>query len=982
MSYPELDWRVSFQEQVKSRKSLFEIALAPRKSVKSSKESKIAIDIVPAKSTIYKFMQNLIIRLREPFQLERILRYRGIKNEVLFELESNPQLISNKDFLPLEWFDDFEYDPMSAERWLSISNLEGFALIPDPGSEEWNWRKVTVVDYDQTNFFWTVMDNNERCEVPRVRLYLLYEDPGCFCERIASALNSRNDAENRLRFYYLRQLVDVEGYFDLPDEMSERISKKSSGDALVAFKFLYRKFHLMLALNSCLVQNEWLNIQPIPTKMEPIPRCIKDNIRDVYVFESTFATIKRITMLCHPAVVKALQQVHIECEKVKEKSLFALEFKEPVTLAEFKTVNVTQIVKTMQYLKNRWIEKTTMKVHQNLLETGRGWFDVSVKDWTIYRFMKLHRLIEQIKYRMQTALRDVVLTSTDRYFHQLCDPCSLALIVDEEFTWEDNLIDSPFDSGLRPVFYLLLEMGDDTPYYSTHPDEFEPCLEMLFEEAVANTHDVHIIDPSLLGSLIFDPVLFLSSVGLLDPVIQQRRDFLTLTYRKTIIPLKAYAARYLEFKELFFTNVADYVENVKLNKTSLQVKEEISFQIRMRESLERTLPFSIVIGSFWINVRPLRDALILKRQELTAALLKMLTERLCAKTSDIVSEYNDVNEKMCEKPISIEHIFEIRAFMETIPEQLQNLEERMKAVAFEYEILEFFRHALPDSDFYQKWQALAFPQNILKQMTTVSEFNEGEVDRFRKQQVSDEAEFGGKVEEINVYISKFTTLYDVAKVAEISIEVKKLWKTINELIQYGETLNKRQELFELNAIDLSNLFDLKESFVDYKNLWSLAAEYINVEESWQENPLSSLELESVSNSVAYYRTCFTNLMDSFEDQPQIKEVVKAFVERVEAFEPHLSVIKLLQHPLLQPIHWAQLAKAAGIKVKISLASNFQLFLEHRIELHLEVLRDLIQKAEEQKEESERIQAEQEEIWRKEQEYLRQREARRLQRTEI
>nr|XP_019555271.2 dynein heavy chain 1, axonemal [Aedes albopictus] len=871
---------------------------------------------------------------------------------------------------------------MSPERWLSIENLQGFALVQDSESLQWAWRLVTVVDYDRSAFLWIVQVSFETWKVPRIKLYIVHEDPVCFCERIGSALNSRSDAENRLRFYYLRQLVDVEGYFDLSSDMAERFSKKSSEDALAAFKFLFRKFQIMLSLNICLVQNEWLNIKPIPVVVERIPPSRVDNVRNLYSFKSSFSLIKRIIMFSHPAVSKALEQVHHECEKVRELSLFSLDSSDPITLAEFKTINEAQLVKTMRYLKNNWIEKTTMQVHQNLLKAGRGWFDVAVDDWTVYQSMKLYRLTEQIKYRMQTALRDLVLSSTDAYFHRLCDPCVLALTIEEDYIWEENLIDSPFDSGLQPVFYLLLEMGDDIPFYSTDPDEFEPCLKVLFEEAVACTHDVHQIEPSLLGSLIFDPYIFLSSMGLMDPVIEQRRVFLSLAYQKTIIPLKAYAARYLQFKELFFTNVVEYVEDVRTNKTSLQVKEEISFQIRMRESLERTLPLSIAIGSFWINVRPLREALIQKRQDLTAALLKMLTERLCAKTSDAVGEYNEINEKMCEKPVSIEHIYDIREFMESIPDLLQNLEDRMKTIVFEYEILEFFRHALPDADFYQKWHALAFPQTIMKQMVAVQEFHESEVDRFRKQQVSDEVEFGGKVEGVNVYISKFTTIYDVAKVAEISIEVKKLWKTINELIQNGETLNKRQELFELAAIDLSNLFELKESFESYKKLWAFAAEYINVEESWRENPLSSLEVGTIAKTVDYYRTSFQKLVDSFNEQPQIGEVVQIFLERVQTFEPHLEIIELLQHPLLEPIHWAQLARAAGIKVKVSLATNFQLFLEHNIHQYLEVLCDLIQRAQEQKEETERIEAEQEEIRCKEQEYQRNREMRRLLRTEI
>ncbi|XP_065078657.1 dynein axonemal heavy chain 1 [Ochlerotatus camptorhynchus] len=982
MSYPELDWRASFQQQVNNRKSLFEIVISPRKSLKPPDGPGIKYKSDLLKSCKFQYIHKLAVQLSDPCELETILGQKHINNKLLYGLEPHPQLLSNKSFLPLEWFDDFEYDPMSVERWLSIDNLVAFALVQKRDSEEWVWHPVTVADYDRSSYLWTVMENGDCWEVPRVRLCFVYENPICFVERIRVALDNRSYAENRLRFYYLRQLVDVEDFFDPSANTEQRISQKSGKEALDAFKCIYRKVHIMLSLNLYLEQNKWLKINPVAVKLHKIDRSFKDNVRGMYDFSGRHASIRRIIMYSHPAVTQALEKVHYECEIVRRMALFSLDSNSSMTMAEFRTMNEAQLKRTMRYLKNGWIENITMQVHGSLLESGRGWFDVTVDKWTMYQFMKLYRLIEQIKFRMQTALRDMVQKSTEEYCHRLCDPCSLALSIEENFTWQGNLIDSPFDSGKRPVFNLLLEMGDDVPYYSTHPDEFSLCLETLFDEAVARTHDIQVIDPSLFGSLIFDPDLYLSSMGLIDPVIQQQKEHLALLYRKTIILLKAYAARFMEFKELFFTNLVEYIGTVRSSKTSLQVKEEISFQIRMCESLERTLPLSIVIGSFCINVHPLREALIQKRRELIAALLKMLTERLRVKTSDIVFDYNEIIRIMCEKPTSIEHIYEIRAFMETTPELLEKLEDRMKTVVFEYEILEYFRYALPDPDFYQKWHALAFPQKIMKQMISVYEFHEGEVDKFRKQQVSDEAGFGSRVEEVNVHISKFTTVYDVSKVAEVSIEVKKLWRTVQELMQYGETLNKRQDLFELPAIDLSNLFELRESFESFKNLWTFGAEYNNVEETWRENPLSSVAVDVVARIISQYKASFESLIDQFEEQPQIQDVVHTFLKRVKSFEPYLTVIKLLQHPLLEPIHWAQLAKSAGIKVKVSLATNFELFLANKIDQHLDMLRELIQKAEEQKDESERIQAEEEEIRRKEQEYMENRQMRRLQRTEI
>ncbi|XP_058814901.1 dynein axonemal heavy chain 1 [Topomyia yanbarensis] len=954
--------------------------LSPRKSVRSSMALKNRSCC--SKQCVYQFIVELRATLSEPRQLEMILLQYGIFKERLITLDDQSQLTSVTQFLPLEWFDDFEYDPMSPKRWLSIDNLQGFALVQLMETSRWVWKMVSVVDYNDDSFLWTVMENGDSWQVPRLRLFLIYEDPTTFCERIKTALERQGLAENYLRYSYLLQFMNVGEYFDLPETVKERIGGRSNAEVLAAFNLIYRKFHTGLALNKCLEQNSWLNIDPVYMLPNIETSTSQQECRKLYCFKDSLAVLKRITTFCHPAVFHAMQKVHWECEIVRKMSLFFLVSPNPVTLAEIKTANVAQLKKIMRYLQNNWIERTTMQVHKHLLLSGRGWFDVSVDDWTIYQFMKLYRFVEQIKQRMQTALRDLVLDSTDSFFHRICDPCQLCLFVEDEYRWEENLIDSPFDSGKQPVFYVLLKMGEDGPYYSTNPDEFEPCLHFLFDEAIGRSHDVHIIDPSLFGSLIFATDLFLSSIGLRDPVIIKRRDDLVFSCRKAIIPLKAYAARYAEFKQLFFTNVSEYVEEVKITKSSLQVKEEISFQIRMRESLERTVPLCIVIGTFWIDVKPLREALIQKRRDITAALLVMLTERLRDKTSDIVSDYNEIIDKMCEKPASIEHIYEIRAFIESIPEILQRLEERMKTVVFEYEILDFFRCALPDPDFYQKWHALALPQTIIKQIDSVLEFHEVEVDKFRKQQVSDEAGFAARVEEINVNISKFTTVYDVSKVTEVSIEVKKLWKSINELIQYGNTLNKRQELFEMPPIDLSNLLELRDSFIAYKELWICAADYINAEESWRENPLSSVEVDVVAKTMEYYKSALGSLFDSFQEQPQIQDVVQKFLSRIESFLPNLTIIELLQHPLLEPIHWAQLAKAAGIKVKVSLATSFVLFLENNIGDYLEVLRKITVEAELHKDEADRLKAEEEEIQRVQDEYARNREQRRLKRTEI
>ena len=64
------------------------------------------------------------------------------------------------------------------------------------------------------------------------------------------------------------------------------------------------------------------------------------------------------------------------------------------------------------------------------------------------------------------------------------------------------------------------------------------------------------------------------------------------------------------------------------NHPAAEVKEEISFQYKMRINLEVTLPREIVIGPFIVNVEPLKQFLVSKRQDLYQRLLEMFATRM------------------------------------------------------------------------------------------------------------------------------------------------------------------------------------------------------------------------------------------------------------------------------------------------------------------------------------------------------------------
>lgn len=129
-------------------------------------------------------------------------------------------LFKTTNYLPLELFDDEEYDSRSPQSWLDHGILEGVrhpipgeAFVPIPKSVRlphgcdvlnwlYKWVNVAVTDYDHNTKLWAVLtlDGELRAfKLPRIYVMFKAEDPWQFARRIRAALDLRNESENFIR---------------------------------------------------------------------------------------------------------------------------------------------------------------------------------------------------------------------------------------------------------------------------------------------------------------------------------------------------------------------------------------------------------------------------------------------------------------------------------------------------------------------------------------------------------------------------------------------------------------------------------------------------------------------------------------------------------------------------------------------------------------------------------------------------------------
>lgn len=229
----------------------------------------------------------------------------------------------------------------------------------------------------------------------------------------------------------------------------------------------------------------------------------------------------------------------------------------------------------------------------------------------------------------------------------------------------------------------------------------------------------------------------------------------------------------------------------------------------------------------------------------------------------------------------------------------------MKVKLFDFAILDDFYFPLPNANFNAKVQALYGPVKIAIQIKATNEMFEEAIERFRKQQIDDLATFGERLEELTVGVVYYNTQFDVGKLMENSVEIKKLWKAIKEFGELGSVLNKRQSLFELPPIDLSPIEQLVHSSDAFKDLWCTAADFYKFKDILLENTLTNVSVKNIHEELKSFKGTLTKTVKSFREQEKIQDVAKYFLDNVHDFDATVECLILIKNPIWNINHWQE-----------------------------------------------------------------------------
>ncbi|KAL1763252.1 dynein heavy chain 1, axonemal, partial [Sigmodon hispidus] len=325
---------------------------------------------------------------------------------------------------------------------------------------------------------------------------------------------------------------------------------------------------------------------------------------------------------------------------------------------------------------------------------SKGWYNLYETNWEVYLMSKLRKLMELIKYMLQDTLCFLVQDSLGSFSQFIDDACCSVLDCIDDMAWGEDLVNSPYKPRKNPLFIVDLVLDSSGVHYSTPLEQFEMTLLNLFDKGILATHAVPQLEKLVMEDIFIsgDPVL--ESVGLHEPLVEELRASITNAIHKAMLPQKAYAK---EYRKLNNNDNTTFLKTYQIQCPSAEeVLVVIITHLKEKEILDNSLPSSIIIGPFYINVDNVKQSLSKKRKALATSMLDILAKNL---HKEICEEFHSISCKIYEKPNSTEELAELQDWMKGIPEKLVILEERIVKVMSDYEVMDEFLYNLTTDDF-------------------------------------------------------------------------------------------------------------------------------------------------------------------------------------------------------------------------------------------------------------------------------------------
>ncbi|KAI9144540.1 dynein heavy chain and region D6 of dynein motor-domain-containing protein [Paraphysoderma sedebokerense] len=846
---------------------------------------------------------------------------------------------TKNNFIPLEFFDDTEYDTRVVDEWLNMDKettssswakdvhsaqkqgyQEASVHVPCRTYVDGFWADGNMIGYDRSAFLWKIKIDNGSVskksiaesktltttptEVmkPRIYVHFLAEDPYHFANRIRAACKLRSETEAKLKYNF---------YIDCMPKSSPSLLPVSSYTKSIVDRSVLRMQNLKnlvhtettrslveeieheygRAMNKILFNHETRDPANSPLYSHlALPETEVDIARLSY--ETSFYGEKPAVGLIRPfyRVIPKPEKSYVFSDRRKSFSFESFLTKSLVCKTWYNVRIECNRIGSMSFFStnlhkmmrhDEFEQQQSQSIHQIKLFCRDNWA-TGIKNIIKSGLKDIGKgwySISENNFEVYKISKLKRFMTTVRFILQ----DSLRFLLIHSFQEYIKLIRSTVAYKITIEGTNLIKVFERIPESNPRKPIF--MLDLVYRDGkITYDTDLQVYEKTLI-TVLEKSLTAIDSVSDLEPLIMDKLSWASKPLLETVHSIRDVIKEALLPLEHYLRQYDKYINLARtdLNNKSLTVGE-------MENDIIRHQQDHVSIGMFHINCESIRNGL---RKDFSKVVLESLS---------IISAFQQIQLRLKERPSKVEEMSALRDYMK--------MQARIKDMLHDYEILDKYKYELPNDNFKAKWAACGWPAQIDKTMKQTEENLNADEQNFLRLLLTDQELFKERIHHISAVITNFSKHTDLNRLQEIIAE---------ECQSLVDLYNSRERIFGIEITNYEDIANLSKDFEPYRTLWMTTNDWFK----WKSSCLSSEEIEK--NLTSGWRSIFKCCL----------AVANQIKDEMEEFKPYLPLIQALCNPGMRDRHWDKLSAEVGIRMRPSESFSLTDLLSMNLMKHLD-----------------------------------------------
>lgn len=870
--------------------------------------------------------------------------------------------------MPLDLFDNIEYDPHSPEEWLSKRKDN------DPGvlakskyfspSGSYSWEPCYVIGYDNVSKMFIIQwkESGFRKNVRRFNIIFHEENLEVFDKRLKEAETLRSQSEKEIKTEIYIQNMNI-AELNLQEATFERILEMSAQSATKQNLHVLDNFLLDLknSFNQANKRSVFIHKANNPAFKEKInslglmlpehettvpPKGVIDiSGYNIEKFNKISKLVTKRMLIAQMPMLKTLQFVQNIWKTFNEACFFNLSTNssEHYDITEWNLYQERSRKWLIHQLNEEWVKV----LHSSFIEYVSD-HDVAYNQQTDHVGKNnIHRFVELVSFLMSGQLRDLVLDSSEIYLNFL-----------ESFSYaaQDSSNSLPnFDERLLPsqnsLFSLSIVIERDKAVFVPRLKE----VKMLFEELFINLlKETHFTIPTIASAANVlknssEPTTYLRG---LDPQDQEAQDLKDNIYSAIEDRISEVLVLQEQFQQFSFLLEQDYDQfQITMSKRDLRDKSTLDeFRVSVQQLLndasriQFTLPNEVLFKMFIVDCKQAKMVLINRANNFAKMLLAIANDQVSQEDRRISGQFEDIYEKAQKRPETPEEMVELKEFFRSQKKNLLQLDSDISQVKKIFQVLHDFSFSIPKDSFKLHQKTLQWPSKIYRVLDKNEEQLAEESQAFQEQLVDQRESLARDLDTYIEEVDAFHEYSDMENADTIAEQVLKLQQKIESAEATATLCQQREKIFNWKKTNYRQFGTIRKKFVPYSELWTTVSEWKKKLPHYTDGLFVDIDPKEVQTNVQTWFTTMVKSMKIFKAEPKPLAVATKMKAEIEGFKKHVPLVTYLRNPGMRDRHWKQLANATQFPLDHKDTITLSEMLDLGIEQYLELIKDISEHA--------------------------------------